>query len=224
MWVINLLKIFLKSSWEMSVRLTFHYRETMQFFPKKKSIKKKAGMWNPEVWTSRRQELWSRKVLAGNALKSLLYASWCSFCLLAELPSRLLFNLMLYPPSVMAAMLEKNEARISSAVWPHFMVLSVQLQLWELVVMCFCCRVLSVLGLGLSKLNLELSRRQRKRGSWFWIFNIETIWTYWSNLLSLMSCNQLTWLPLQQTIRTKCLYLTKGVGGATGPGCLLTLW
>lgn len=72
---------------------------------------------------------------------------------------------MLCPPSVMAAMVEKNEARISSAVFTLPVFLSVQLQLWELVVMHSCCRVLNVLGLGLSKLNLELSRRQRKHGS-----------------------------------------------------------
>lgn len=143
---------------------------------------------------------------------------WYPFCLLAvAFP----FILMLCPPSVMAVMV-KNEARISSAVFTLPVFLSVQLQLWELVVMRSCCRVLNVLSLGLSKLNLELSRRQRKHESWPWIFNIEAIWTYWSNLLGLMSCNQLRWLPLQQTI--KCLYLIKGFGEATGPGCLLTWW
>lgn len=71
---------------------------------------------------------------------------------------------MLCPPSVMAVMV-KNEARISSAVFTLPVFLSVQLQLWELVVMRSCCRVLNVLSLGLSKLNLELSRRQRKHES-----------------------------------------------------------
>lgn len=117
-------------------------------------------MWTPEVWTSKWQELWSRKVLAGNALKSLSYSSWCPFCLLAGLPSHLLFILVLCPPSVMAVMVEKNEARITSAVWPHLSVfLSVQLQLWKLVVMRFCCRVLNVLGLVLPKLNFRLVKK-----------------------------------------------------------------
>lgn len=64
-------------------------------------------------------------MLAGNALKSLSYTSWYPFCLLAELPSHLFFILRLFPPSVMAVMVEKNEARISSAVWPHFACVSI---------------------------------------------------------------------------------------------------
>jgi len=49
---------------------------------------------------------------------------------------------------------------LSGLTLPVF--LSVHLQLWESVVMCFCCRVLNVLGLSLSKLNLTC---QESRGN-----------------------------------------------------------